>query len=401
MNQYHKLIFPLFIMLCGLNALAQQSPKLNFGIKTSLNYNTIGSTYSRYNGSGMYSLGLFAEKSVPTALHMPNISISVEPSYTAIGLRELQIDNRYRYHYLDLPVLFNFDFSKEEVFKWSLGVRPAYLLGYSSEVLENGNFTKRTVDANKNKNGQIDFAAQIGVNIRVSQVVSIEANYQYSLNNNTDNSQVKGRPSLLEFGIKLNAVDLKNALEDKEEAIKNTIKGYRRGSLLVMLPTYTVKDLAKYDLQGDRAFAVNELRLRNLRVMSEFKKHYTFTPVYFFYDTSAYRVAAGDLNNIFLNEDLEITTAKPIDTLNFFVASFCNDISTYTQRVGYGLFIYDNKLIQLGRPFNIPSQMFGLYTDGDPANYFRTRKLNYTNMPFDRMVRKFNNRMIRYATIDE
>jgi hypothetical protein len=62
--------------------------------------------------------------------------------------------------------------------------------------------------------------------------------------------------------------------------------------------------------------------------------------------------------------------------------------------------VYDSKLNQLGKPFTLPAQMFGLYSDGDPANYFKTRKQNYTTMPFDRMVKKLNSRLIRYAEFD-
>ena len=83
--------------------------------------------------------------------------------------------------------------------------------------------------------------------------------------------------------------------------------------------------------------------------------------------------------------------------MNFMVASFCNDLYNYSDRISYGLFIYDNKMNQMGKPYTIPGQMFGLYTDGDPQNYFKTKRINYTNMPFDRMIRKFNSRMIRYA----
>ncbi|TAE78350.1 MAG: hypothetical protein EAY81_12045, partial [Bacteroidetes bacterium] len=165
--------------------------------------------------------------------------------------------------------------------------------------------------------------------------------------------------------------------------------------------TLTEKDLARFTNSGDRAFAVNELKLRNLRVMREFRKHYTFTPVFFFFDTEVDKVIANAFDGVFLNDNMEPDNSIKLENpANFFVASFCNDLSNYTQRISYGLFVYDDKMIQLEKPFNVPGQVFGLYTSGDPVNYFRTKRQSYINMPFEKMIKKFSARMTRYAEFE-
>jgi hypothetical protein len=354
---------------------------------------TIGSQYGKYNGSGFYSLGAFGSKKMTNL-----ITLAIEPTYTITGFKEKQNDNRYTLQHLDINLNTYFSLFGDDALRLFLGVRPGYLLGARSETIKGGSYVKADAINNTNKSGQLDMAINAGLSVQLSQVVNFELGYTFSATNKNDNTLIQGRTSTLEMTLKLNAVDLKRLLDNREITLKEQIQQYQKGILFVMLPTLSEKDLAKFTIEDDRSYAINELRVRNLKVINEFKRHYSFTPIYFFLDSNVNQIVMGNWGNIFLNSNLEIDNSIVAPhTNNFMVASFCNDLFAYSDRISYGLFVYDYKMNQLGKPYTIPGQMFGLFTDGDPQNYFKTKRINYTTMPFDRMIRKFNSRMTRYA----
>lgn len=394
-KQYTFFIAFLTLMLPS-SLYGQVNQRMDYGVRASLNLNTIGTRIGKYNGSGYYSIGAFGSYKV-----LPYCALAAEPTFSTSGFREKQRDNKYTYQHLDLNLNAYLSPFSEDALKIYLGIRPAYLLNFKAETLTDGNYVKTEVTENKNKSGQWDFGLNAGVSVQLSQVVTIEMGYMWSATDQTNNQQIKGRNNLIELGLKINAVDLKRILDTKELTVKQQVQQYKKGALLVMLPTLTEKELARFKTEADKNFAINELKIRNLKVINEFSKHYTFTPVYYFMDTNANKVSMGQLDGIFVDHTMSpAPQLKPADTSNYFVASFCNDISNYNQRISFGLFIYDKKMNQLSKPFNVPSQMFGLYSDGDPANYFRTRRQSFINMPFDRMIKKFNSRMIRYAEFE-
>ncbi len=386
-----KIYIITFLLFIAINTNAQSS--FEYGVRATLNMSTIGTQYGKYNGSGFYSLGAFGSKKVN---HL--ITFAFEPTYSITGFKEKQNDNRYTLQHLDFNINTYFSMFGDDALRFFLGIRPGYLLGLRSETIKEGSYVKADAINNTNKSGQLDLGINAGLSVQLSQVVNFELGYTYGATNNNDNTQIDGRTSTLEMTLKLNAVDLRRLLDNKEVTLKEQIQQYQKGVLFVMLPTLSEKDLAKYKIDGDKNYAVNELRVRNLKVISEFKRHYSFTPIYFFADSNVNQIVMGSWGNIFLNSNLELDSSiiAP-QTTNFLVASFCNDLFAYSDRISYGLFVYDNKMNQLGKPYTIPGQMFGLFTDGDPQNYFKTRRINYTTMPFDRMIRKFNSRMIRYA----
>lgn len=382
------------LMLKQANAqLILNDLKWEYGVKTSLNFNTIGASYGTYNGAGMWGAGLFIQTRI-----FPQVDLSIEPGFLNTGMRQKQSDTRYRTRHIELPLIVKVDPWDDDAVFFFGGIRPTYLLGYSSEIFTNGAYKKIDLAENKNKQGQFDLGIMFGSTIRLSPVVSIDFSYTYSLTNYTNSSEIAGMPSLIEATLKINAVDLKEALDSKNEAIKTQINNFKQGALLVMLPTISKKETLKYKSEEDLFYALNELKIRNTRVVNEFNRYYNFNKLYFFYDTTAYRIASGNTEGIFLNNQLLPDSSINIASLkNTLVASFCNDISNYSQRFGFGLFVYDINMTQLGKPYNVPSQMFSLFAEGDPINYFKTRKVNYTNLPFDRVIKKFNGRLFRYS----
>lgn len=397
MKLLHAILSFIFCYVTLSSVQAQINHKFNFGVRGTLNFSTIGTEISKYNGGSYYSAGVFGTYKIKN-----RITLAAEPTFTVSSFKERQADNQFTYTNIDLNLNSYFSlFKDDDVLRFYLGIRPSMLLNFKAETLLNGNYVKTDVAANKNTNNQLDFGINTGFAVQLSPVVSFELGYMWSITNQTDNSQIKGRNSLVEATLKLNAVDLKQLLDNKEISVKTQIQVLRKGALLVMLPTVNEKELAKYNLEGDKQYVINELKLRNHRVITEFLKHYTFTPVYFFLDSNANKVSMGQVKGVFINKNQEPDSTIVLPTPNnYFIASFCNDLYGYSQRISYGLFVYDSKLMQLGKPFTVPAQMFGLYSDGDPANYFKTRKQNFTTMPFDRMVKKLNSRLIRYADFD-
>lgn len=390
LNQLRIYILTILLLVVA-NSMAQS--KFDYGVRATLNMSTIGTQYGKYNGSGFYSLGAFGSRKMTNV-----ITLAVEPTYSITGFKEKQNDSRYTLQHLDVNLNTYFSLFGDDALRLFLGIRPGYLLSAKSETIKDGSYVKADVTNNTNKSNQVDLGINAGLSVQLSQVVNFELGYTYGATNNNNNNLIQGRTSTIEMTLKLNAVDLKRLLDNREITLKEQIQQYQKGILFVMLPTLSEKDLAKYKIDGDRNYAVNELRVRNLKVISEFKRHYSFTPIYFFADSNVNQIVMGNWGNIFLNSNLEIDSSiMAPQTNNFMVASFCNDLFAYSDRISYGLFVYDNKMNQLGKPYTIPGQMFGLFTDGDPQNYFKTRRINYTNMPFDRMIRKFNSRMTRYA----
>jgi len=390
---FNRITIQFLFILTFLTVTVDAQSNFEYGIRGSINMSTIGIQYGKYNGSGFYNIGIFGSKKLSNL-----ITFAFEPTYSVSGFREKQNDSRYTLQHLDLNLNTYFSVFGDDALRLYLGVRPGYLLGFRSETVKDGNYVKLDARNNTNMSGQIDLGINAGFSVQLSPVVNFELGYLYSATNNNDNTNIQGRTSTIEMTLKLNAVDLKRLIDNKEITLKEQIQGYQKGILFVMLPTLSEKDLARLSDEGDRNYTINELRVRNLKVIAEFVRNYSFTPVYFFADSSINQIVSGNYSSILLNNNLEIdSTIKVPRVTNFLVASFCNDLYNYSDRISYGLFVYDNKMDQMGKPYTIPSQMFGLYTDGDPQNYFKTKRINYTNMPFDRMIRKFNSRMIRYA----
>jgi opacity protein-like surface antigen len=390
---FNRITIQYLFILTFLTVNVDAQSNFEYGVRASLNMSTIGTQYGKYNGSGFYNMGVFGSKKVSNL-----ITFAFEPTYSLSGFKEKQNDSRYTLQHLDFGLNTYFSVFGDDALRLFLGVRPGYLLGFRSETIKDGNYVKLDALNNSNKSGQIDLGINAGFSVQLSQVVNFELGYLYSATNRNDNTQIQGRTSTIEMTLKLNAVDLKKLIDNKEITLKEQIQEYQKGILFVMIPTLSEKDLARLTDEGDRNYTINELRVRNLKVIAEFVRNYSFTPVYFFSDSSINQIVSGNYSSILLNNNLEVdTTIKVTRVTNFLVASFCNDLYNYSDRISYGLFIYDNKMNQMGKPYTIPGQMFGLFTDGDPQNYFKTKRINYTNMPFDRMIRKFNSRMIRYA----
>jgi hypothetical protein len=397
-----------------------QSEYFNFGIQGGGNYPLIGSKYSGLAGLAGYSLGPFITLRTNDGINVgipgrnkrveilsPELSqrftLHVAPLFTNIGFHTTESEDRYNSYYIDLathlyfqPIAYSTDL------QLYAGLRPSYLLYHESEAFADGFY--KTIDdpANRNRNGRVDLALSAGVALALSEAVSIELGYVHSFTDRNQPGRVQGRPTTIELSLKLNAQGLINQFTRKETSIKERLKGYNQGSLLVMLTTPREKEVQRLEAEGQTVTAqtyLREFRVRNERIMEQFRSYYDFSKVYFFADTNAYKVAAGKYDGMFLNASFEVDSAITLDSGSVFVACICEDISAYTSRYQFGLFVYDNKINQLGKPFNVGSNLLagsGAPADRDPVQYFRPVRVPHVNTSFERIITRLNSRLHRY-----
>ena len=95
-----------------------------------------------------------------------------------------------------------------------------------------------------------------------------------------------------------------------------SISKLKKGALLVRLKTRKASiDALRKTGQNKKADKLHKQVFEdNRKVIQSFKKHYSFSDVYFFYSTESDEVRNGNLSGIFLNENtLEVDTDKQID----------------------------------------------------------------------------------------
>lgn len=370
----------------------------SYGVKATLNYSMSGTRYGKYSGLGQYSLGLFG------STRYNWLSITVEPAFSVVSFREQQSDNRYVHYFADLSAIAYAEPFSTSALKFYLGIRPSYLLAHQTEVFNNGVYTDVSDDSrNKNKNGQINMGVSAGVAVSLSDVVDFELGYFHSFSEQTDLNQVKGRPSTVELTLRLNAINLRNRLTAKQKTIQESVQTFKRGDLYVMLMTPNQKEIDRLRKAGADTIITeieNELRMRNLKIMNTFKSNYSFNTVRFFMDTSVYKLLSGNRSGIFVNTFFEPDTAQVSDTTPFLIGSFCDDISDYTKKYVFGFYMYDPTMKQLEKPFNVPGNMFSVFSEGDPFNYLRRKRYNYFDLPYDKIIKKFDSRMNRFLYLE-
>lgn len=111
-------------------------------------------------------------------------------------------------------------------------------------------------------------------------------------------------------------------LKMKEKA-KVDIKNLKEGILLVRLDSRSEE--IKFLREHNRAKRAKKMETRmygrNLTIVSTFKKHFSFCPVYFFEDTFSVQVLKGDFSNVlFYNDSLKQDQSIVVNSSNYFIA---------------------------------------------------------------------------------
>lgn len=394
-------LYILFTILGITSVFAQlkkeDSEPLGYGLKMGVNYSMNGTQYSDWTGLAGINLGMFFSKPINNRL-----SWFLEPSFSTVSFREKESDTRYINNYIDANAfLYYYPSSINTDFAFIGGLRPSYLISYSSEVFETGSYNTKDLAINQNKKGQLDAGLMLGMAVALSPVVNLEILYNQGLTSENTRDKVQGRSSTFEVNLRLNAVALRKSLDSKNQSTEELVQHHHKGVLLVMLPTTNEKEIKRLRAAGKNEeieMLEADLRIRNNKVVREFNKNFAFCPVYYFMDTSIYRVVAGNTKGIFVNYNLQADTTIEVNTDNFFIASFCEDVSEYTKRKHFGLFVYDKQMVQMEKPFNAPNQLANPVFDYVvvKAAENKTRRPSYTTVPFDRLVSKLNTRLFRY-----
>jgi hypothetical protein len=378
----------------------------NFGVEIGGNFNLIGSQFGNYVGKSQPRISLFFTK--PVSKYYINSFISlwdfaVEPiALNLISCRENTIDNQYGGYYYDPSFALHLipDRSSSDL-RIILGVRPSYLLYSYSEILENGEYrlSQSGVASNKNKAGDIDISGMLGLSVKFSKIGYFDLKYTHSFTNQNTMSYVQGRPSLIEFGIRLSAVQIGKVLFDIDAETQKQVVKLSKGTLLVMLPTPNQNEVNSLQSAG-RTIDIKELfyqqELTNRMVIEKFSRDYKFSKVLFFSDSSALKITNKNFNNVFVDDNMNtIPTPETFDTTNFFIASFCEDVSEFANRFTYGLHVYDVKMQALPSPFNAIKNDMGLFPGGDIITYMRKKKALFSIGEYERVIRKFNDRLLK------
>jgi len=378
----------------------------NFGFEIDGNFNLIGSQLGNYVGKSQPRISIFFTK--PIYKYYVNSFISlwdyaIEPlALNIVSCRENTIDNQYGGYYFDPSFALHLipDRSSSDL-RIILGVRPSYLLYSYSEILENGVYrlSQSGLSANKNKVGDIDVSGMLGISVKFSKIGYFDLKYVHSFTNKNTTDYVQGRPSLIEFGIRLSAVQIGKVLFDLDAEIQKKVTKFSKGTLLVMLPTPNQNEVNALQNAG-RTNDVRELfyqqELTNKMVAEKFTKDFKFSKVLFFSDSSANKIINKNFNDVFVNENMNtIPTPETFDSSNYFVASFCEDVSEFANRFTYGLHVYDVKMQALPSPFNAIKNDMGLFPGGDIVAYMRKKKALYSIGEYERVIRKFNDRLVR------
>lgn len=391
----------LYIVLSIPSVFAQlkqgDSDPLGYGLKLGINYSMNGTQYADWSGLAGVNLGMFFSKPINNRL-----SWFLEPSFSTVSFRERETDTRYNNNYVDVNAfLYYYPSAINTDFAFIAGFRPSYLIAYNSEVFETGSYNTKDLAINQNKKGQLDAGLMLGMAVSLSPVINLEVVYNQGLTSENTRDKVLGRSSTFEVNLRLNAVALRKSLDSKNQSTEELVQSLHKGVLLVMLPTTNEKEIKRLRSEGktdEIEMLETDLRIRNTKVVREFNKHFAFCPVYYFMDTSIYKVMSGNTKGIFVNYNLQSDTSIEVNTDNFFIASFCEDVSEYTKRKHFGLFVYDKQMAQMEKPFNAPNQLANPVFDYVvvKAAENKTRRPSYTTVPFDRLVGKLNTRLFRY-----
>jgi hypothetical protein len=250
---------------------------------------------------------------------------------------------------------------------------------------------------NHYKTGDLDLGISTGISLSLGQVVRFETKYTWGSTSQLSPNYIKGKPSLLEFGLKISAVGLGKMIQTKDNMLSNQVKKLSQGTLLIMLETPNLKHTQKLK-EANQLSQIEQMiayqTANNTQVKNAFSKYYNFSNVAYFYDSNAYMVSKGNIAQAIANCNFN-TNATNLSDSNIFIASFCEDFSPISEKIDYGLYFYDASFVLLNKPFNLPSNHLGVYPNGDPMAYFKRLSVLRNASDFNRIVFKANTRLNR------
>jgi hypothetical protein len=386
-----------FFILISLQSNAQH----NFGMYANLNFPFVDKIPDMVSNNN-YSYGAFFQ--APFSIYHTNnffnrLDYTTELGFNFVGFRDKQTDFRYNNYYVESGFHLNFIPDRmTDALRLFIGIRPSILVYQDNESFQLGTYqTVEKEKRNQYKTGDIDLGICTGISLSLGQVVRFETKYTWGSTSQLSPNDIKGKPSLLEFGLKLSAVNLSKMIQNKDEILSNQIKKLSSGTLLVMLETPNLKHIQKLIDNKENSQIEQMISFQNAtnaQVKNAFSKYYNFSNVAYFYDSNAYMVSKGNITQAIANCSLNANATSSKDSI-YFIASFCEDFSPISEKIDYGLYFYDASFMLLSKPFNIPANHLGVYPNGDPMAYFKRLSILRNATDFNRIVFKANARMNR------
>ncbi|MDZ4666475.1 MAG: hypothetical protein SGJ00_01200 [bacterium] len=397
-----KIRFILIMLVVPVLLKAQKLLEPNFGMILNANFSTIHIPNENYVGRGMGSLGAYFQSPITpyhTNRYLNRLDYIAELGLSWMGFRDFATDKRFQSNFVDLSLYLNYVPDKmSDDLRLFVGVRPSYLTFTQTSVIDFGVYKDVSQDTqNLNVLGDIDYSGIIGVSVNMGSVASLELKYVHSFTNQSTPSTFKGRPSAVEIGIRLSAIRLRDKLVVDETNMVNDLNKRAQGTMLFMLEEADEKlinTLVQEKRVSDANFVRNLQTQTNLNIMRELRANFDFCKVEFFMNSKAHQVNKGDFNGVFVDDQLQPKELVSFDSTNYFIGSFVEDVSEYTRKPDYGLYLYDKNFVQLPKPYNTQVNNLGIYVGGDPMNYFRRVKTSgYFPEDFRKVIRKVNGKL--------
>jgi hypothetical protein len=394
-----QLIFMLFVPFLGE---AQRIYEPSFGMILNGNFTTIHSQHENFVGRGLGSIAAYFQSPITpyhTNRYLNRLDYTAELGASWLGFRDFNTDKRFQSNFVDLSLFINYVADRmSDDLRFFVGVRPSYLTFTKTSVLDFGVFKDLSSDSqNLNKTGDLDYSGIIGVTVNLGDVASLELKYVHSFTNKSTPKVFEGRPSAIEIGVRLSALRIRDKIVHDEGLVVKDLNKRAQGTLLFMLeePDEKLINALVLEKRVEDANFVRKLQTQtNLNIIKEIRENFDFCKVEFFMNNKAHQVSKGDFEGVFVNDQLGFKEGVTFDTSNYFIGSFVEDVSEYTRKPDYGLYLYDKNFIQLGKPYNSQINNLGIYVGGDPLNYFRRVKTSgYFPEDFRKVIKKVNGKL--------
>jgi hypothetical protein len=392
----------ILMMIVPFYMQAQRIYEPSFGMILNGNFTTIHSQHENFVGRGLGSIAAYFQSPITpyhTNRYLNRLDYTAELGAAWLGFRDFNTDKRFQSNFIDLSVYLNYvpDRMSDDL-RLFVGVRPSYLTFTQTSVLDFGVYKDVSQDSqNLNTRGDIDFSGVVGLTINMGSVASLELKYVHSFTNATTATTFKGRPSAFEIGVRLSALRLRDKIVSDEGALVKDLNKRAQGTLLFMLeePDEKLINALVMEKRVEDANFVRKLQNQtNLNIIKEMRANFDFCKVEFFMNSKAHQVSRGNFEGVFVDDNLNSKEGVTFDTANYFIGSFVEDVSEYTRKPDYGLYLYDKNFVQLKKPYNTSSNNLGIYVGGDPMNYFRRVKTSgYFPEDFRKVIKKVNGKL--------
>ena len=145
------------------------------------------------------------------------------------------------------------------------------------------------------------------------------------------------------------------AIEDLENGslvlrLKSKRNKIRELNKLLANPDLNVNNVLKSRLKKKLERTIADRDRYNLILIKAFETHYTFSDVYYMYDTATISLRDGERKGIFLNEKMELDPSIEMKEGPFFIMRGGNTDNTTTTGIS-GLVVMNAELEDMQRPF--------------------------------------------------